>query len=180
MRAVERLVVVLLAAALLAAGLVGLVEIGLAAADRPPWLLPRGAWATGVRDLDGWSDGSLRLPAIALVVAGAALVALALWPRRPELLLLGGAVEDHQDQVTRRGMEALIEESILADVEVRTASVKVGRRQVAATVSAVADSEPGAVRGRVTELVRRRLADTGVLGQREIVVDVTATPTRVR
>lgn len=180
MRAVERLVVVLLAAALLVVGLVGLVEIGFAAADRRPWVLPLDAWASSVRDLDDWSDASLRLWSIALLVVGAALVVGALWPRRPELLLLGNAVEDHQDQLTRRGMEAIIEESILGDAEIGTASARVGRRRVVATVGAVTGSEPGAVRGRVTEVVRVRLAETGVVGEREIVVEVNAIPARVR
>lgn len=180
MRGVERLVVVLLAVALVVVGVVGLVEIGLVAADRPPLLRTRLDWAAGVRDLDGWSDRSLRLPAIALLVGGAALVVGALWPRRPELLLLADSVKDHQDHVTRRGMEAIVEESILADREIRTATVKVGRRRVTATVGAVAGSDPGAVRARVTERARTCLAETGVTGEREIVVEVSATPGRVR
>lgn len=180
MRGVERLVVVLLAATLFVVGVVGLGEIGLVATDRRPWVLPLRDWATSVRDLDGWSDSSLRLPAIVLLGAGAALVIGALWPRRPELLLLAGSVEDHHDHVTRRGIEALVEESILSDVEIRTASVKVGRRRVAATVGAVSGSEPGAVRSRVTELARACLAETGVTGEREIMVEVSSTPDRVR
>lgn len=172
--------VVLLAVALVAVGLVGLVEIGLVAADRPPLIRARHDWANGVRDLDGWADPALRLPAIVLLVGGVALVVGALWPRRPELLVLAGSVEDHHDHVTRRGMETLVEESLLADAEIRTASVKVGRRRVAATVGAVAGSEPGAVRARVTRLVRDRLAETGVTGEREVVVHITATPARVR
>lgn len=172
MRVAERLVVVVLAAAVLVAGVLGLVEITRAATDREPWL-PLDDWATSIRALDGWSDPSLRRLAVALCGLGAVLVAGALWPRRPELLVLVGSVEDRHVQLTRRGMETLVEEAVLGDPEIRTARVRIDRRQITITVGIAARTDPDAARTRVARTVAAQVDAAGVSATRAVTVSVS-------
>ena len=73
MRAITRVLAAVVAAALVVVGVVGLIELVLAAAGRDPWLVPHDEWAADLRQTP-WRDDSVVIAGIVLVAIGLLLL----------------------------------------------------------------------------------------------------------
>lgn len=137
----NRLLSLLLGAALLAAGLTTIVDGLRVAADKPTWILDGDRlYADGRTTLLG--DGVVLATCVLLALAGLALLVLQLWPRAAALMPInapvgeGGAAwaddADPADQrwwIARRTGERRLGRIVLAGLEVERVSVKLRRRR---------------------------------------------------
>ena len=124
-----RVLAVLLAAALLALGVVVTVEIALAALGRPPWVLPHPQATAALRD-NTWASGLARAVGAALCALGLLLLLPALRPGPPTALPLTPLTDGVETQVSRRGLQQTLRDAAGRVDGVRRARAKVNRRTV--------------------------------------------------
>lgn len=115
MRVTNRIVSALLALALLLGGLLVAIEIVLAAADRPPWLIPHDEWYTSAQNTT-WEDTSAQVLFVVLVVVGLALLLLELARRRTPAMAMSTRGDGARADLDRHGLERWLG-TRLADVE---------------------------------------------------------------
>lgn len=156
MELINRLLGLLLGLALLAAGVLVVVEAALALAGQPGWLADREAWGQAAGQLQ-WNDGNLVVVATILAVVGLALAVLQLWPARPRFIPLSPHGQDRKDMLNTRGLQELLRRAAAEDHDVMAADVGVRRRKAHVRVYAPADAKAKAVRGRVKEQLRARI-----------------------
>jgi len=127
MRLINRLLAALLSLALIAAGVLVVIEVTAQRLGRRPVVVdwPRlHDWANRTP----WQQGSVRVTCILLIVLGLLLLAAELKPSLPNRLAVRSDVTDAA--YTRRGVAATIR-SAVSDVDgINSAAVSVGRRKV--------------------------------------------------
>lgn len=154
MRTINRLVATVVALALMAGLLLIVVEIGLTAVGRDPWLIPYDTWYLDGRS-SAWDSSEARILAASMGAAGLLLLVLQVVRRRPLTLDL---------ESTQSGIDAAIARNSLEKAVTGVASRVDG--------VAGARSKASKTRVRVTAITRRH--ETGDLGTR---VEEAATST---
>ncbi len=172
MRVVERFLSLLLALAIVVGSVLLALEVGSAAAGKPPLLIDwRTAYASGGRN--AWDTTPARILAVVLLVVGLLLLVVELKPRRaPRLAMV--STDPHTDAaITRRSLRATLLNGARQVDGISDAKAKIGKRKI--NVSAVsrlgsADTAKGltgdlekALLGRLEAL---QLADTPTLRAR--------------
>ena len=166
---VNRALGAILALALVVAGAVTLFELGAVVVGTEPLIAPHDRW---LRTLSGlaWSDRSTRLACVALIAAGAALLALQLLRQRPAELAAAGDGPLHA-KVRRRDLEREVASELSQLQGVTTTRVKLRRRgsDIKATVIA---GDPQALRDQLAVAAREALSTRGVDASGPVKVDV--------
>ena len=157
---VNRVVSVLLALALLLGSLLALVEIVLAALDRPPWLVDYPEWGDWLRS-HSWNDRVVIAVLIGMVVLGLLLLLLALRRGRPATLPLNRRTDGVDVTVSRRSLEKTLAAAASRTTGVAAATTSAGRRTVRVDVRAASRDAPE-VRAAVGESVTSRLESLGL------------------
>lgn len=166
MHVLNRVLATLLALALLLGGLLAVVEIVLAALDRPSWLVPHEQWAQSLTG-ESFGSGVVRAVLIGVVVIGLLLLLVGLRRGRPGAIPLPARTDGVHVTASRRGLERSLATSARRADGVRSARVRVGRRTV--TVRAATAVRSGDLQQPVTAAVTERLDElslTGVLRPR--------------
>jgi hypothetical protein len=174
MRLVNRLLAALLSLALIAAGVLLIIEV---IADRlnhrPAVVHWHGAYAWAKRTT--WNAGSVRVTCVILIVIGVALLIAELKPARVSRLAADpaeAAAAGIDAAYTRRGLAAAVRSAVTGVDGIRAASVKVKRRRLTVAATAAAHDraaarsllEPvsAAARQRLTTLRLRRAPSVSV------------------
>jgi hypothetical protein len=178
MRHANRVLAALLGLALIAAGVLLIIEI---IADRVShrasvvdWR-PAYDWARRTT----WNEGSIRVACVVLILAGLALLIAELKPARVSRLAADPAqagAAGIDTAYTRRGLAAAIRSAVTGVDGVRSASVKVKRRKVtvAATAAATGKAAARSLRDPISAVARQRL--TALKLRRAPSVSVRVTP----
>lgn len=163
MAVLNRILSALLALALLLGGLLGAVEIALALAGQPPWLVPHPDWASALEELT-WEAPAVRAVLAGLVLLGLLLLVPALRRGKPGTITLPARSGDPSRvtvRASRRGIERTLAQAARQADGVASASVGVSRRAV--SVQAVTTNRTsGDLRARVQDAVGARLAELGL------------------
>ena len=162
MHLLNRIVAVLLAAALTVAGALGAVEIVLAALGRRPLLVPHRRWSAWLSE-QTFDGGIVRAVLIGLTLLGLLLLLSGLRRGRPGALSLPARTEAVRVTASRRGLERTLASAARRADGVQGAKVKAGRRQVRITATTVL-RQPGDLPERVTTAVSERLEELGLGG----------------
>ncbi len=175
MRALTRAVSALLAAALLAAALVTVLELARAALDDPP-LTP---WPTVRRWMreTSLSDGGAVAASAGLAGLGVLLVLLGVWPRRPAALRLAATVPHVAAGTTRRSLQRALEAAAGSVDGVAAAAVRITRRAVRVEASPDVHAGPE-VRSAVEERVVEALGRIALARPLAVQVRLTGAPPR--
>ena len=164
-----RVLAVLLAAGLLALGLIVTVEVVLAALGQPAWLLPYSEVATTLRE-QTWDAVLARGIAAGLCLLGLLLLLPALRRGKPTALPLTPLTDGVDTRVSRRGLQRTLSAAAGRVDGVRGAKAKVGRRKVKVTTTTrLRDS--GDLPQQVDTAVRGELETLGL--RRPLAVKVT-------
>jgi hypothetical protein len=129
MRYVNRVVMILLALALMAAGVLAAVEVGLAALSRPPLVVQR-EHVTEVLQRSRWADVPVRGVLLAVAVVGLVLLVAQLVPRRTRLLPITDPTPGVTTATTRRSLERALRRAATGADGIVAASVTASRRRV--------------------------------------------------
>lgn len=129
-----RVLSVLLAAGLLALGVVVTVEIVLAAFGQPAWVLPYAEVATTLRE-QTWDSILARAVAAGLCLLGLLLLLPALRRGKPTALPLTPLTDGVDSHVSRRGLQRTLSAAAGRVDGVRRAKATVGRRKVKVTTT---------------------------------------------
>lgn len=154
-RAANRVVATVLALLLLAAAVIGIVEVVLAALGRQPWLLPH---ATVAADLHSrlWTDGLVRACAAVVAVLGLVLLVLGLRRGSPSGIDLHSDTDGVSMTVTRKSLQRYLAGVAAAQTGASSASATAGRGRV--TVRAVtAQRDPNDLQTRIWDAVTTRV-----------------------
>lgn len=162
MHVVNRVLATLLALALFLGGLLAIVEIVLAALDRPAWLAPHEQWSSWLAG-QTFAEGVVRAVLIGLVVLGLLLLTVALRRGKPGSLRLPGRTEGVRVSASRRGIERSLATAARRADGVRSARAKAGRRAVRVKASTALRST-GDLQQPVTAAVTERLEELGLTG----------------
>lgn len=164
-----RVLAVLLAAALLALGIVVTVEIVLAAFGQPAWVLPYSTVATTLRE-QTWDSVLARAVAAGLCALGLLLLLPALRRGTPTELPLTPLTDGVDTHIARRGLQRTVTAAASRVDGVRRAKAKVGRRQVKVTTTSRLRDTSGLPQ-QVDTAVRAELETLGL--SRPLAVKVT-------
>ena len=124
MRAVRRVVSAVVALALLAVSVIILVEVVVAALDRPPWLIEEGA-AREELATRAWDDPMVILVWGILIVLGVILLVVALVAGRQRSVSMDSGTEGASLSVRRRSLERYLAGVATAQPGVRRARASV-------------------------------------------------------
>lgn len=174
MRVINRPLAFLLAVALLAAGVVVIVEVIGYALNGEPVLVQ---WTTWHRwaDHTQWNRAVIKVWSIVLIAAGLLLLFIELKPRRVSRLELHSDHEATDAGLTRKGLGDALK-AAARDVEgVSSASASVGARAARVTAASGAHDSAGAdaLTEPVAEAVRGRLEALGLKDPPRLTVHVT-------
>src|SRR4029079_262100 len=106
MRVTARLVSAVVAALLVIAAGIALIELTLAALERTPWTVGWRSLATFGQE-HSWDDAAVRLIGLALLAAGVVLLVVALRPRRPVVVDSHLGTDQATLTIRRRSLESL-------------------------------------------------------------------------
>jgi hypothetical protein len=156
----NRILATLLALALFLGGLLAVVEIVLAAIDRPAWLIPHRQWSSWLRE-QTFTGGIVRAVLIGLAVLGLLLLVAALRRGKPGSLQLPARTEGVRVSASRRGIERSLATSARRTDGVRSARAKARRRRVRVKASTGLRST-AELQQPVTAAVTTRLEELGL------------------
>ncbi len=163
MSVLNRILAALTALALLAAAVIGIVEIALAALDLPPWIVPVDDWATWLRERV-WTDIVVRVVLAGILILGLLLLVVGLRRGRPSTLPLSSASPGVTFTASRRSVESVLAATARRTDGVTTADASAKRRDV--RIDATTQMrDPGDLQSRVASAVEDRLADIGLSDQ---------------
>lgn len=173
MRLVNRVLATLLAAALVAGGLLLVVEVVIGYyLDRDPWLLPRDRWYADARDT-AWSEQAVVFTFIVIGLAGLVLLALQLARRRPPTLALTPTSDHVHTDVSRRSLEHALTRATERVDGVAGAKARIRRNR--AVVRATTERRlPGDLKDRVKREADLVLDQLGVAHRPMVDVAVTS------
>jgi Family of unknown function (DUF6286) len=169
-RILLRVLAVLLAVALLGAGLLVAVNVLLAGLRKRSFYLP---YETLARDLrrTTWASGQVRAAAIGACLVGLLLLWLALRSARSAALPLAPGPAGVDTEVSRRGLQAALAAAATRVDGVQRARVRV-RRLRARVVATSHLRDVTGLRERIEEQVRSALAEIGLRHQPTVAVKV--------
>jgi hypothetical protein len=178
MRHANRVLAALLSLALIAAGVLLIIEVIADRVSHRPAVVdwhPAYDWAKRTT----WNTGSVRVACAVLILLGLALLIAELKPARASRLAADPAqagAAGIDTAYTRRGLAAAIRSAVTGVDGVRAASVKVKRRKitVAATAAAQGKAAARSLRDPILAAARQRL--TALKLRREPSVAVRVTP----
>jgi hypothetical protein len=151
----NRLIAVLLGLALIAAGVILLLETALAGVNRPPLLIDRSLADSRLSELS-WTDPEVDIALVALVALGALLLLVQLLPRQPYALPLRGD-QGRQGEIERKPLAALLAARAERDSDVVRAQARVSRRKAQLRAWAVPGADIDAIRERLGQHVDKSL-----------------------
>jgi hypothetical protein len=157
----NRVLATLLALALFLGGLLAVVEIVLAAFDRPAWLVPHQDWSEWLTGED-FAGSVVRAVLIGLVVVGLLLLLVGLRRGKPGSIPLPARTDGVRVTASRRGLERSLATSASRAGGVRSARARVGRHKV--KVKATTAVRSGDLQQPVTAGVTERLEELGLSG----------------
>lgn len=157
---VNRLVVVLLALALLCGGLLLVVETIASLAGADPVVVDAGDVTTRTSELS-WDDPLVTGTAAVLIAIGAVLLLLQVLPRQPESLPLEPGT-DRSAEVDRKALGAHLVRLVRTDEEVLGARATVTRRKAKVRAKTQPGVETRAVKERLAAMVAEDLDATGL------------------
>ncbi|MFI7607827.1 DUF6286 domain-containing protein [Micromonospora sp. NPDC049366] len=161
MRTANRLATLLLAAALVAGGALAVVEALLAAVGHPPLLVDRAEVSAALRTTR-WDDPAVRAAAVALIVAGVAVLVAELRRWSPSRVDAGEGWH-----LQRRSVERRLSAAAGSVPGVRRARVRIRRRGTQWRPRVVATGDPAA-RDEVEFAVHQELHRLAVPGPARI------------
>lgn len=176
MRAVNRLLGLVLGLALLGAGGICAFEVVLAAVGHPFLLVPGREWTRALRTTS-WDAATAVLVVACVAAAGAILFAYEAWPRRPRLVACEASEGPGRWWLLRRSVERHVRRRLLAELPAPKAGARVARRRGRWRVrvrTAASPETPGDIEDRA----RRALERVGAGGAVAVRVKV-ARPRRV-
>ena len=162
MHVLNRLLATLLALVLFLGGLLAAVEIVLAAAGRPPWLVQHQQWSNWLRQRT-FTDSAVRAALIGVAVIGLLLLVAAVRRGKPASLQLPARTDGVRVSASRRGIERSIATSARRPDGVRSAQAKARRRTVRVKASTGLRST-AELQQPVTTAVTTRLEELGLSG----------------
>ncbi|RBY77598.1 hypothetical protein DQ238_14375 [Geodermatophilus sp. TF02-6] len=160
MHVLNRVLATLLALGLFLGGLLAVVEIVLAALDRPHLVVPYDRWTSWLRE-QSFGDGIVRAVLIGMVVLGLLLLLAAVRRGRPGSLTLPARTEGVRVTASRRGIERTLSSAARRTDGVRDARARAGRRAVRVR-AATALRSPGDLQQRVSDAVTGQLRELGL------------------
>lgn len=137
MRIINRPLGFLLAVALLAASVIVIIEVIAVATHSSYAVIDWHVWYRWAGRTH-WKKGVIRVWAVVLIVAGLALLALQLKPRRTPRLQIATDDEATDAAITRRGLRDAVRSAASGIDGVSTAKVAVSRRKIAVIGTAAA------------------------------------------
>jgi hypothetical protein len=155
MRALNRVLAVVIALLLLAAVVVVGAEIVLGLLGQPPWLLPEDRLA-GFGQSTTWSSSAAITTGVVLVLLGLLLLLLELRRGKPSAIELATDVPALTLSAHRRSLEHLLRRSAEREPGVDSASVRVGDRRATVRASTYL-KDTGDLSERVRRAVEERL-----------------------
>jgi hypothetical protein len=164
MRLVNRPLAFIVAAALIAAGVVVIAEVIGFAVHRSPLLVHWTTWYHWAGKTR-WDAFVVRVWSAILIVIGALVLILELKPPRVARLPLRSGDDNTDAAVTRRGLAGMLRASATEIDGISGATVKVRRRRANVTATSVARGRAAAtaLADPVTEVVRGRLDSLNLL-----------------
>jgi len=159
MRLINRPLALILAAALLAASIIAIVEVAAHALHSGPviahWTTWH-QWASKTR----WNALAVTVWSVILIVAGAVVLGPQLKPRRVTRLKLRSDDKATDAAMTRKGLAGALRTAALDVDGISKAAIRVGRRaRITATAGARGRASASALRQPVTDAARLRLDD---------------------
>jgi hypothetical protein len=162
MHVLNRVLATLLALVFFLGGLLAVVEIVLAALDRPAWLIPHQQWSQWLTGQD-FAGGIVRAFLIGLVVIGLLLLAVGLRRGKPGSIPLPARTDGVHVTASRRGIERSLATSARRADGVRSAQARVGRRTAKVKATTFARSRDD-VEQPITAGITERLQELGLSG----------------
>ena len=160
MRIASRAAAALVALAVLAGGVLVVVEIVTQVWRHRPWIVPYDAWyRSAVRNQ--WSSQPVRWLCVGLVAAGVVLLAVAFARRRPAAFPLAYTASAPTADVQRISLERALARAAVGVDGVERAVVRVNPDSVDVAVHTPRD-EPGDLGGRVDDTIAERMATVGL------------------
>lgn len=145
MRIINRLLGFLLAAALLVASVIVIVEVIAVATHSSYAIIDWHVWYRWAARTE-WKRGVIRVWAVLLILAGLLLLALQLKPRRTPRLRIAADDEATDAAITRRGLRDAARTAATSIDGVSAASVVVSRRKITVTGTAAARDRAAATK----------------------------------
>ena len=171
MRIVDRVVAGVVALALLAGGIVLVLELALQGLGRSePWVLPWDAWHREATTTS-WSDPSVRVICMALVAAGLALLVLQLVRRKPAAVELQDGDGPVEVDFDRRGLEKWLEARLRRVDGVASTRVRVRRRKLLVHAESVSSDAP-VVERRLRQAAEAEVAELRLARRPTLKLDV--------
>jgi len=155
MRAINRVTATLLAALLLAVCVVTVIEIVLAAAGQPPWLVRHPATAADLGERT-WQDALVRFALAATTVVGLVLLYLGLKRSAPADISLDAGADRVSMTVSRRSLERYVAGVAGDQPGVSRSSARAGRGKLAVSTDTPLH-DPGDLRQQIQRAVSSRL-----------------------
>jgi len=157
---VNRLLVVLIALAVLCGGVLLVVETVAQLAGADPVLVDAGGLTSRLSELS-WDDPLVTGTAGALLAVGVVLLLLQLAPRQPDSLALQPG-QDRSAEVDRRALGAQLVRVARSDEEILGAKAKVTKRKAKVRAKAQPGVESRAVKDRLAARITEHLSAVGL------------------
>jgi hypothetical protein len=168
MRTVSRILAVVLALALVVAGIIVALEVVVAALDRGPLVVPYDEWSRSARR-DPWSDPWVRWLCAGIAALGLLLLALAVLRRRPRTLPVRERGEDLELEVGRRSLRNALAQAAGAVDGVEYATARLSGTKAKVRVR-TRRRVPGDLPSKVREAVSARVATLDLAREPELTV----------
>src|SRR3954451_19587762 len=175
MRAFNRILCVLLAIAIAAAGVLTVIEVIAAAAGKDPVFVKWHGLVTNLTDNE-WKTAGPRVAGIILIVVGLLLLLFALRRGKPSTIALTTQVPDLDLTTTRRSLQRSLGTSATAVDGITDASVRVTRRKVTVSARGAGGVGKDEATSRLTRTMQQRLDRLSLADARRLKVSVVPAP----
>jgi Family of unknown function (DUF6286) len=174
MRLINRPLAFLLAAFLLVASILLIVEVIGYAITAKPVLVHWTTWYRWAGKTE-WKAGVIRFWAVVLMVVGLILLYLELKPRRVSRIAINSGDDNVDAAITRRGLTALASRAATGVDGVRAASVVATGRKITVAANAAARDKTvaGTLKDPITDAVRQSIDGLGLAKSPKVSVRVT-------
>jgi hypothetical protein len=174
MRLINRPLAFLLAAFLLVASILLIVEVIGYAITAKPVLVHWTTWYSWAGKTE-WKAGVIRFWSVVLIIVGLVLLYLELKPRKVSRIAINSGDDDVDAAITRRGLTALASRAATGVDGVRGASVVATARKITVAANAAARDKTvaGTLKDPITEAVRQSVDGLGLAKPPKVSVRVT-------
>jgi hypothetical protein len=175
MRIVNRVLALILGAALIALAVVVSAEVILANLGQPQWLFRYQSLAA-VLTGHTWASTSVRTLSAVVAVAGLVLVIAQAWPRQHRFVELSGAADGIDPVLPRSSLRKAIDAAASAEEGVRATATRLGPRRavIRLLTTGAGHHDDDEVANRVVSRVTKRLTDLGPARPPKITVHVVS------